>query len=256
MVLVSIYLLLQAGIERAEQLLRGQDVAGAKAAVTETLDAQPESVAALMLRGRIAMAESDFDLARQVLGKAASLAPGKPGPQFLLGFFHYVDNDFVRARPVLEKARKLAPADPQAALFLALTYEGLALPDLARAQFEQAIKLEDSARHPTAGTRLAYARMLYTQGLYPEAQSHVAHALRLEPESRDAHYEQARLHFVNGNFQGCIEEASSALKLQGDGTTERSIHFLLSRAYNRLGDAAKSQSHRERFEAIPPRLIR
>ena len=182
---------------------------------------------------------------------AASLAPDKHAPQFLLGFFHYVDNDFLRARPVLERARKIAPRDYQTALFLAMTYDGLALPDFARPAFQQALALNDSAE-----ARLAFARMLYTQGVFEEAQVHVSRALELHPGSRDAHYEQARLHFVANRFEEAITEANRALQLQGDGISERSIHFLLSRAYDRTGDKARAAEHRRAFEAIPPRLIR
>ncbi len=252
MVFASVLLLLfQSALQRAEAALRAQNVEAARAAANEALAEKPDSVPALMLRGRIAMAENDFDQARTVLAKAASLAPDKSGPQFLLGFFHYVDNDFVRARPVLERARKLAPRDAQAALFLAMTYDGLAMPEQARPVFEEAIRLGD-----TAGSRLAYARMLYAQGQYATAQTHVARALQLGPESRDAHYEQARLHFVSNRFGECIASATRALALAGDGTTERSIHFLLSRAYERAGDKQRAAEHRARFEAIPPRMVR
>ena len=249
-------LLAQSTLERAETLLREQKVDAARAAVTEALAERPDSVPALLLRGRIAMADSDFDTARLVLTKAASLAPDSASAQFFLGFFHYVDNDFVQARPVLERARKLNPRDPQAALFLALTYEGLALPDLAAPVFLDAIKLQDAARRPSAGTRIAYARMLHTQGRLDDAQVHIVKALSIDPRSREAHYEQARIHFARERYEDAIAEALQALELPGDGTSERSIHFLLSQAHTRAGNKDRAAHHRRQFEAIPPRLIR
>jgi tetratricopeptide (TPR) repeat protein len=249
-------LLLQSLVERAESLLREHNVAEAKAAVTAALAQQPDSVPALMLRGRIAMAESDFDAARTALTKAASLRPNAAAPQFLLGFLHYVDNDFQQARPALERARKLNPRDPQSALFLALTYDGLALPDLAGAAFEDALKLEAAAGRPSAGTRVAYARMLHSLGRHEEAQAHITKALVIDGSSRDAHYEQARLHLHRAQHTDAIAAATRALELPGEGTTDRSIHFLLSQAYARSGDKERADVHRKRFESIPPRLIR
>lgn len=249
--MIALLLLMQSAVEQAESALRQQNVEAARVAASRAVDEQPESVRALTVRGRVAMADNDFELARRVLGKAASLEPEKASTQFLLGFCYYVDNDFVRARPVLEKARKLAPKDAQTLLFLALTYDGLALPDLARPVFEETLRLQDSA-----AARLAYGRMLYTQGQYADAQVQITRALRLDAGSRDAHYEQARLHFVANRFGECIAEAKRALELPGDGTTERSIYFLLSRAYERSGDKESATDYRRRFEAIPPRLIR
>jgi Flp pilus assembly protein TadD len=244
-------LLAQSALERAQLLLREQKVEAARMAVMEALAEKPNSVPALMLRGRIAMAENDFDTARTALTKASALAKDSGPAQFMLGFFHYVDNDFVQARPVLERARKLSPRDSQAALFLALTYEGLALPEQANSTFLETIKLKDSP-----GARIAYARMLYSQGRFDEAQVHVTRALVLDGNSREAHYEQGRLHFVNHKFEACIAAASRALELAGDGTTERSIHFLLSQAWSRAGNTERAEFHRRQFEAIPPRMVR
>ncbi len=84
----------------------------------------------------------------------------------------------------------------------------------------------------------------------------VGKALAVDPKSREAHYEQARLHFERAKFEECIAEAESALSQHGAGVNERSIHFLLSRAYARAGNGERAAFHRRRFEAIPPRLVR
>jgi tetratricopeptide (TPR) repeat protein len=176
--------------------------------------------------------------------------------QFLLGFFHYVDNDFVQALPVLQRARKLAPADPRTALFLALTYEGLAQPAAAEELFKETLRLEAKARRPSVESFVAYARMLFAQGRLEDAGMQTAAALRIDPNSREALYEQARLDFERGQFQECVQLAEKALAGAGEGVTARQIHFLLSRAYGRLGNAEQAAEHRRQFEAIPPRLIR
>jgi len=249
-------LFLPSQLDRAQDLLRAGKVEEAQLAVEAALAENPKSVSALLLHGRLAMAQSRFDAARISFRRAVELAPESAAAQFLLGFFHYVDNDFVEALPVLERARKLAPGDARAVLFLALTYEGLAKPEKAERLFQEALRMEAKSRRPSAETHVAYARMLFANGRLKDAQAQVAHALAVDPNSREALYERARIHFEEGRFKECVSDAERSLTLTGEGTTPRQIHFLLSRAYARLGDAARSAKHRREFEAIPPRLIR
>ncbi len=249
-VVFALLLFLQSDLERAQSLLREGKTTEAQQAVDAALVSQPNSVPALTLQGRVAMAQNNFDQARKSFTRAAELAPQSANAQFLLGFFHYVDNDFVKAQPVLELARKLAPADARTALFLALTYEGLAQPARAEELFKE------SLRKPTIETYVAYARMLFSNGRLDEAQTQVAKALALDRSSREALYERARISFERNMFTECVSDGERALRAVGDGVTDRQIHYLLSRAYGRLGDSRRAVSHKEQFEAIPPRLIR
>lgn len=256
MSLLAALLLLQTDLQHAQSLLRDGKVAEAQVAIEAVLKESPRSVDALTVQGRVAMAQSNFDLARTSFQHAAELAPRSAGVQFLLGFFHYVDNDFVQAQPVLERARKLDPSNARTALFLALTYEGLARPAEAESLFKETLRLEQSAKQPGSEAQVAYARMLFSQGRFDEAKTQVAAALQKEPNSREALYEHARIDFEQGRFADCILRAEQALPASGEGVTDRQIHFLLSRAYGRVGDAARAGEHRRQFEAIPPRLIR
>ena len=249
-------LLWQSNLDQAQSLLKAGRVDEADVAVKAALRESPQSVKALTLQGRIAMAQNDFDVAKRSLQQAVSLAPDDAGVHFLLGFCHYVDNDFVQAQPVLDRARRMAPSDARTTLFLALTHEGLARPSVAEDLFKQTLRLEARAQRPNVESFVAYARMLYTQGRLDEAQVQVAAALRLEPHSGTALYEQARLDFERGKFADSVERAKQALQAESDAVTPRQIHFLLSRAYSRLGDAHLAAEHRRQFESMPARLIR
>lgn len=255
-ILFLMLLFLPSQLDRAQELLRAGKVEEAQLAVESALAEDPKSVNALLLHGRLAMAQSRFDAARTSFRKAVELAPESAAAQFLLGFFHYVDNDFVEALPVLERARKLAPSDARAVLFLALTYEGLAKPEKAEPLFQEALRMEAKSKRPSAETHIAYARMLFANGRLEDAQAQVSRALTVDPNSREAFYERARIHFEEGRFKECAADAERSLTLAGEGTTPRQIHFLLSRAYARLGNMARAAEHRRQFEAIPPRLIR
>lgn len=256
MMFPAVLLLLQSSLDRAQSLLRDGNVTEARQAVESVLREEPESIPALTLQGRLAMAQNDFDSARTAFQKAAGLAPRSGSAQFLLGFFYYVDNDFVRAKPVLETARKLVPADPRTALFLALTFEGLAESESAARMFEETLRLEARSNRRTVEAHVAYARMLFANGRLDDAQVQVSSALALDRSAPEALYEQARLQFERGQYADCIANAQRALARPGDGVTERQIHFLLSRAYGKTGDQERAGEHRKRFEAIPPRLIR
>jgi tetratricopeptide (TPR) repeat protein len=235
----------------ARQLLRDRKPVEAWSALEPLLSREPENIEALLLAGRIWLARDESTGARKYLEKAVSLSPKLHAAQFLLGFCLYIDNDFAPALLALETARTLKSKDGATLLYLALTHEGLAQTDRALALYPRVV-----ANNPSGEAPLAYARLLFTLNRFDSAQIQVKEALRREPRSREAHYEQARLHFEAGSFALAISTAELALQLEGLPQTIRAIHFLLARAYAKNGDAGSAQRHRTAFEAIPPRLVR
>lgn len=244
----------QAQYERANEYFKAGKFAEAAQALDQSLAQDPDLVPALTLKGKLAMGFNRFDDAREAFTKAARLQPRSAYTQFLLGFFHYVDNDFQRALEPLQTAAKLNPADSRATFYLALTYEGLAQPEEATAYYEKTLALQQES--PSAETFTAYGRLLFTLGRYEESRARIQRALQLDPRSRDAHYEAGRLHFEAGQFADAAAEGERALALPGVGTLDRQIHFLLARAYLKLGDKAKADEHLAQFKASPVTLRR
>lgn len=218
---------------------------------TESLRDSPENLDALLLLGRAEMAQERYGEARALFARAVQHHPASARAQFLLGFCLYVDNDFRQAIPVLRQASKLNPKEANPLLYLALSHRGLAQPAEARKLFEAALRLSADPE-----IRLAYARTLIEDGELSAARPLVLAALQSAPRSRDAHYESARLKLESGSAGLAVAEAELALQLAGSGVTDRQIHFLLTKAYAKLGDTAQAVAHRQAFEAIPPRLIR
>jgi tetratricopeptide (TPR) repeat protein len=202
------------------------------------------------------MAFDRFDIARAAFVKAAELQPASPYTQFMLGFFYYVDNDFTRALPPLQAAATLNPNDARPLLYLALSEEGLAHPDIAEKLYCNAIALETKQGKPSAETHTAFGRLLFTLGRYDESAREVNRVLELDPGSRDGHYEKGRLAFEKDKFALAASEGEAALAARGNGTTDRQIHFLLARAYGKLGEKQKADIHRKQFEASPATLRR
>jgi len=64
------------------------------------------------------------------------------------------------------------------------------------------------------------------------------------------------LHFEAGRFAPAAAEGEKALQSKGIGTTDRQIHFLLTRAYAKAGDQQRAEEHRKLFEASAPTLRR
>jgi tetratricopeptide (TPR) repeat protein len=242
--------------QRANALFERQQYADAITQLDQAIKEDPGYAPAWILRGKMAMAFNRFDVARWAFVKAAQLDPNSAHTQFMLGFFYYVDNDFVRAVPALRTAARLNAKDSQTLLYWAMSEEGLAHPDAASALYRKAIALENAQGRPSAETHTAYGRLLFTLGRYDESAREIDRVLKLDPASRDGHYEKGRLAFQKDQFAAAAAEGEKALAAKGNGTTDRQIQFLLARAYAKLGNTAKANLHRKAFEASPATLRR
>lgn len=242
--------------ERAAASFRENRLEPARQALEEALRADPDHVPSLTLRARLALAAGDFDTAGQCVERAAALQPKSPSVRFLLGFARYLENDFEKALPALETARRLDPADPRAALYLAMTNEGLGRAEAAIALYEETLRLEERRGNPQPDAAIAYARLLFTLGRFRESADLVDRALKLDLHSRDARYEMGRLLYEKGEYAAAAEQGEKALALADPGTTDRQIHYLLGRCYLRLGDRARAEEHLAKFRASPPSLRR
>ena len=242
--------------EKANALFQQKKFPESLAAVEEALRLDPNLVPALTLKAKLAMAANRLDVARQSLLRATETEPNSAYAQFLLGFYYYLENDFNQALAPLEKARRLNPEDARAYFYLAMSQEGLGRAEEALALYQQAAALEAKQGKPQADTLVAYARLLFTLGRLDGCAKWIERALAIDPNSRDAHYEQGRLHFENGDFTAAITSGEKALRLSGAGTTDGQIHFLLGRAYLKAGQKERAEEHLVKFRASAPSLRR
>ncbi len=239
-------------IREAQSLLRLGRADEAAAAARRALQSEPGRLDAWLLLGRAEMARERFEEAREAFRRGVELYPREWNPRFLLGFCLYVENDFALAAPALEAALRLAPGHGLSLLYLALTEHELGNNARAAALFERAL----AAAPKDAGVLVAYGRFLNESRGFPHGEEKIREALRLDAQSRDAHYEMARTYLETRNAAQAVAEAELALRLPGAGATDRQLHFLLARGFAMLGEREKAERHRRAFEAIPPRLIR
>jgi predicted Zn-dependent protease len=231
-----------AAYERANALFEKQQFDAALKELDVALRADPRLVPALTLKAKLAMMINRYDVARECLNTAVAADPAGWYPQFLLGFLFYRQDKMPDAERELRKAQKLNPSDPRSALYLGLTEETLGRDAEALAQYERAMRLEEATGHPHAEAWITCARLLMVDGDLDRAGKLLAEAARMEPASRDAQFELARLALRQDKAAEAIAAGEKALRLKGE-TADRQIHFLLVQAYRMAGRDAEAARH-------------
>ncbi len=235
----------QAAYERANALFVEKKLPEALAAAEEALRQDPKLVAALTLKAKLAMAAYRLDVARRCLEQALAIDPRAPYAQFLYGLEAYLENDMKAALPRFRKARELNRSDPRAALYLGLTVESLAQTAEAMSLYEESVRLERSANDLHAETLLPGAKLLFLLGRLDESERWLVQAASLSPNSRDVHFEIARLLIEKGDAERAVTEGEKALVLSEGIVTDAAIRYLLIRGYQKLGMADRAAIHAE-----------
>ena len=235
--------------ERANALFVEKKLAQCQAALDEALRLDPKLVPALTLQAKLAMVQNRFDTARQSLERAQAADPKSGYVEFLLGLDYYLSNDLRLALPHFEKARALNSSDARAALYLGMTRESLGQIDEALRLYQAAVGLEASAGSPQVDTYLTGARLLLVLGRAAESEDWIRKALKIDPASRDAHFELARWWLNKGDMAAAAKEGEIALSAPGGSVTDTQIHYLLIRAY-RKDQPQKAEEHAGALRAM------
>jgi tetratricopeptide (TPR) repeat protein len=238
-----------AAYERANQLFVAKKLPEAVAAVDEALRLDPKLIPALTLKAKLAMAAHRLDVARQCLEQALALDPRAQYAQFLYGLEAYLRNDLAAALPRFQKAHELNAADPRSALYLGLTVESLGRPEEALSLYKEAVRLERAAGTLDEETLLPGARLLLFLGQIKECESWLRQAEAISPNSRDVHFELARLLLKKGDAAQAATEGEKALALSEGIVTDAAIHYLLIRAYQQSGKPERAEVHAEIMRA-------
>ena len=233
-----------AAYRQANALFVARKMPEALASLEQALKLDPKLVPALTLYAKIAMSMNRFDLARNSLARALDVDPKAAYARFLYGLSYYLSNDLTHALPEFEKARAANPKDGRTSLYLGLTYESIGRVDDAMRMYQESVRVG-----PSTEVYLAGARLLYLQGRLGECERWIRSALEHEPESRDAHFELARLLLREERFEQAAKEGEHALELHGGDVTDSQIHYLLVRAYRDTSPALASK-HAEALRAL------
>jgi len=236
-----------AAYRQANSLFVAKRIPEAITALELSLQQDDKLVPALTLYAKIAMTMNRFELARESLERALAADPNAAYARFLYGLNYYLTNDLQNALPQFLKARQANPKDSRAARYLGLTYESLGRTQEALALYEESVRLE-----PAADTYLIGARLLHLTGRLDDCERWLQKALQLEPSSRDAHFEMARLLLRRDQPSLAAKEGEHALELPGGSVSDSQIHYLLIRAY-RSSQPNLAAQHAEALRALEDR---
>ena len=240
----------RAAYDRANRLFEQRQYQECMNALDEALRLDPDLVPALTLRARLAMAINRYDVAKQSLERAISAEPSAWYPRFLYGFQLYQQNEMPAAIAALEKARDLNPRASEPALYLGLADEALGRTDQALSLYRRAVQLEDAAGKPHVETVLTLSHLLLLLGEFDECGRVIQHAAKVDPKSRDPHFEAGRLAMKLGNFAVAAREGEAALQLSSGDISDKQVHFLLTRAYRAMGRDAEAERHAAAVRAL------
>ncbi len=229
--------------ERANALFAAKKFPESAAALDEALRLDPNLVPALTLKAKMEMAANQYGAAQQCLERALAVDPKSAYAQFLYGLDAYLSNDMKEALPRFQKARLLNPRDSHAALYLGLTSESLGQTAEALRLYEEAVSLETASSGLQGDTLLPGARLLLLLGRLDESERWARHAVKLSPQSRDAHFELARVLLKKDDASASAAEGETALTLSDGVTTDPAIHYLLIRAWQRSGSPDRAAFH-------------
>lgn len=222
-------------------------------AVDEALRLDPRLAPALTLKAKLAMAANRYDVARESLEQAIAADPSSWYAQFLYGFQFYRQNQLPAAIQALEKARRLNPRDARTPLYLGLTRESLGQTTEALQTYREAIHLGEVSGQLDTDTLLSCSRLLLRLGNFEECRHLVDRAVKLAPDSRDPHFESARLLLKTGDGAGAAKQGEIALQLHTGDVTDRQVHFLLVQAYQSGGREQEAERHAAAIREIEER---
>jgi tetratricopeptide (TPR) repeat protein len=239
--------------ERANRLFVAGKYQESFNAVDEALRLDPKLVPALTLKAKLAMAANRSDVARESLEQAIAADPSSWYAQFLYGFQFYRQNELPAAIQALEKAHQLNPRDARTPLYLGLARESLGQTTEALKTYREAIHLGEVSGQLDTDMLLSCSRLLFRLGDFEESRHWIDRALKLAPNSRDPHFESARLLLKTGDAAGAAKEGEIALPLHTGDVTDLQVHFLLVQAYQSGGREQDAERHAAAIRALEER---
>ena len=239
----------QANYDKATRAAARMDFPAADREVDAALAKDPYFFPALRLKANLALFAHQPDIARSCLVTAVVGNPSSGEAHLALGILYYTQNAFSLAVSPLEQAHALSPRDPKPLLYLGMSYEAMSKPSEASSLYQQAEDLSPPDAASTALVLTAYGRQLSSVGKYRISIAKEQRAVRIDPASRNAHFELARALALAHSYQQAAPEGELALTLPGLEVTDAQIHLLLRDVYLALNDNDRARLHVAKLSA-------
>jgi tetratricopeptide (TPR) repeat protein len=192
------------------------------------------------------------EIAQRLLAHAIELEPDSASA-------HYNYGRALRQssiKPALTEWEKALALNPSGELRLQILIKiGAAKLDLsefdaADRAFQSALEINRKLPRRKPEAMLEYVRFLQLRTRTEEAEALLNETLSWNPLSPQAHLERGKLLVARGQWDKVAEEGEFVLRNAGeDEELLRSAHMLLARAYYRLNQPEKAQSHRSWLES-------
>lgn len=189
--------------------------------------------------GRRLAAAQDFDAAERAFAEACRADARHPEACYLWGRMLYTQNRFEGA---LEALRKAPVVHWRAALTRAQCLEALNRPAEAEPAYMKALEARSTDRSAPVepDPLLHFVQFLYRQGRFDEARKRLRTASAGHRELAAYHFHAGRLAAQAEEWEAARDALRRAVELRPD---YREAHAALSKAYYRLGDAARGAEH-------------
>lgn len=180
-----------------------------------------------------AIAAGEWDLAESVLYDASAANPRSFELHRALGIAHYQAGRVFLAAKELKRSDAIAPLDSPTRFLLASAYLTLGRSHWARPELERLIE----AQPQESRYRYTRARVHYDQQRFQSGLEDIREAIRLNPESAEAHDLLGQCLEGLGDFDGAIAAYERAIALHdGAGTASPWPGYHLGSLQHDLGD--------------------
>ncbi|MFN3325314.1 MAG: tetratricopeptide repeat protein [Bryobacteraceae bacterium] len=194
----------------------------------------------LVALGREAFAGPYFE-------NAAELAPADPKAQYYLGLHYLTRKSFPEAEPPLRRAVKLDPRDLDARCVLGIVLEQLGREPEAAREYEEAIRLERTARHRNAKPFLYLGRLHFGAERYQQSVEVLSIAAGIAPADVEVLVSLGQaLEKAERSEEGEARYLEAA-RLAPD---DKRPHFHLMRIYRSRRMTEKALYHMRRFREL------
>lgn len=199
------------------------------------------------LRGLVAVAQSQLDLAEPQFREAIRLDPTYAFAHYYLSRLLYTRNHFNEAIQEAEAAIAAAPNLVRAYENLGLCYEGKQQIDEAKRWYITAIQREASGGKKTEWPSLDLASMLIRNDRVEEAKPYLFDALKLNPGNPKSHFQLAIVLEKTGDLAGALQELEKTSKLD---PTMAEPHYRAAWIYKKLGNKDLADKELAIFQTI------
>ena len=188
-----------------------------------------------------------LDLAAKELALAVELNPKSAESHYALGRVYYEQGAYGRAVTTLQRSIGLDPVYVKAYHNLGLAYEATTQISYAKDAFVKAIELNEKQPSPSAWPYINFGAFYNRRGEFAEALKLLQQAAIYNPQSDEAHFQQAKAYRGLERWDESVQSLQRAIALN-DQIPE--FFYVLSGAYRRLGKHKESRAALETFRTL------